>query len=304
MANEIVKYNNELNMVKFGSFTANEMNLFFSIVSRMREKGTNTIKFSWYELRYLSNYKPTSTKRFVDDLNGTYEKMLQLNFGSSYVANKKLTISRFVLFTGFDITADVNDVDSEIDAGSGCVEITVNPKLQHVLNDLESWTRYSLEEFINLKSTYSKTMFRLLKQFRTTGLYVVKIDDFRELLNIPASYAVGQIDQKVLSPIKKELNGIFENLNVKKNKSKKRGNKVLSYTFTFKPEPKNADDFTQTTNVYKKNSPSKKTKRKETLPAWAKSDHITEDGKMLPLEEQAKLNERLAKIRSNNSENV
>lgn len=296
MANEIVKYNNELNMVKFGSFTANEMNLFFSIVSRMREKGTDTVQFSWYELRYLSNYKPTSTKRFVDDLNNTYEKMLQLNYGSSYVANKKLTISRFVLFTGFDITASVNDVDSGIDAGSGNVEITVNSKLKHVLNDLESWTRYSLEEFINLKSTYSKTMFRLLKQFRTTGLYVVKIDDFRELLNIPKSYEVGQIDQKILNPIKKELDTIFKDLKIVKNKSRKRGNKILGYTFTFQPEPKNADDFTKTMN----SSSSQKNKRKETLPDWAKKDHVSNDGKMLSLEEQAKLNERLAKIRADN----
>ena len=172
MANEIVKYSNELNMVVFRKFTANEMNLFFSIVSRMREKGNETVNFSWEELRYLSKYKPTSTKRFIDDLNNTYEKMLQLNYGSSYVANNKLTISRFVLFTGFDITVKTNDDGSEIHTESGNVEITLNPKLEHVLNDLESWTRYSLEDFINLKSTYSKTMFRLLKQYRTTGKYM------------------------------------------------------------------------------------------------------------------------------------
>lgn len=299
MANEIVKYSNELNMVKFGSFTANEMNLFFSIVSRMRQKGSDTIKFSWHELRYLSKYKPTSTKRFVDDLNSTYIKMLQLNFGSSYVTNKQLTISRFVLFTGFDITANVNDVGSDINVESGNVEITVNPKLEHVLNDLESWTRYSLEEFINLKSTYSKTMFRLLKQFRTTGLYVVKIDDFRELLNIPKSYQVGQIDQKVLTPIKKELNLIFKDLKIVKNKSKKRGSKVLGYTFTFKPESNDADDFTQGQKKRDLSPSKQKSKRKETIPDWAKGDQITDDGNMISIEEQAKLNERLAQIRAN-----
>ena len=109
MANEIVKYGNEMNMVIFRKFTANEMNLFFSIVSRMRDKGSETVTFSWEELRYLSKYKPTSTIRFVDDLNSTYGKMLELNYGSSYVKNNKLTISRFVLFTDFSITAGVND---------------------------------------------------------------------------------------------------------------------------------------------------------------------------------------------------
>lgn len=240
MANEIVKHANELNMVVFRKFTSTEMNLFFSIVSRMRDKDTKSVVFSWEELRYLSKYKPTSIKRFVDDLNNTYSKMLQLNYGSSYVSKNKLTISRFVLFTDFSITAGSTDDNSDIDIESGKVEISVNPKLKHMLNNLESWTRYSLEEFVNLKSTYSKTMFRLLKQFRTTGIYTVKIDDFRELLDIPKSYQVGQIDQKVFNPIKKELTPIFKDLKIKKNKSRSRGNKVLGYTFTFKPELKNS----------------------------------------------------------------
>lgn len=297
MANEIVKYGNELNMVVFRKFTANEMNLFFSIVSRMREKGSESIEFSWKELRYLSKYKPTSTKRFVDDLNNTYGKMLQLNYGSSFVANNKLTISRFVLFTGFDITAATDD-DSEIDVESGKVEITINPKLDHILNDIESWTRYSLEDFINLKSTYSKTMFRLLKQYRTTGRFIVKMDDFRELLDIPKSYRLDNIDARVLRPIKEELNPIFKNLKITKNKSRNRGNKVLGYTFTFIPESKNADDFTQGTKIPADCSPKKK-KRKETLPDWAENEFKGNDGELLPEKEQAKFRERLAQIREN-----
>lgn len=299
MANEIVKYGNEMNMVVFRKFTANEMNLFFSIVSRMREKGTETINFSWEELRYLSKYKPTSSKRFVEDLNSTYGKMLQLNYGSSYVANNKLTISRFVLFTGFDITATVNDDGSEIDTGSGNVEITINPKLKHVLNDIESWTRYSLEDFINLKSTYSKTMFRLLKQYRTTGMYIVRIEDFRELLDIPQSYQVGQIDQKILTPITKELSNVFNNLKVTKNKSKKRGNKILGYTFTFTPESKNSDDFTQKGKIPKNNF-HKNIIKKEVLPDWAKDNEYqyNEENEMISEEEEAKLNERLMRFRS------
>ncbi|MCJ0727624.1 replication initiation protein, partial [Enterococcus faecium] len=38
MANEIVKYHHELNTIPLRKFTPVEMNLFFSIVSRMREK--------------------------------------------------------------------------------------------------------------------------------------------------------------------------------------------------------------------------------------------------------------------------
>lgn len=233
-------------MVIFRKFTANEMNLFFSIVSKMQNKGTDTVEFSWDELRYLSKYKPTSIQRFVDDLSSTYNKMLELNYGSSYISNSKLTITRFVLFTDFSITSDITEPDSngevDVDVKSGKVTISVNPKLKHILNDLERWTQYSLEEFINLKSTYSKTMYRLLKQYRTTGIYIVRIEEFRELLDIPLSYQVGQIDQKVFSQIKKELTPIFKNLKIQKNKSNRRGNKVMGYIFTFKPEPKSQEN--------------------------------------------------------------
>ena len=45
MANEIVKYEPELNTIPLRKFTPIEMNLFFSIVSRMRDKGNQKIRF-------------------------------------------------------------------------------------------------------------------------------------------------------------------------------------------------------------------------------------------------------------------
>ena len=81
MANEIVKYHHELNTIPLRKFTPVEMNLFFSIVSRMREKGDKTVRFTFDQLKDLSNYKATANVRFVDDLKTTYEKILSLRFG-------------------------------------------------------------------------------------------------------------------------------------------------------------------------------------------------------------------------------
>ncbi|MGF7440587.1 replication initiation protein, partial [Enterococcus faecalis] len=52
-----------------------------------------------------------------------------------------------------------------------------------LLNGLDSWVRYSLQQFNELESSYSKTMFRLLKQFRTKGFAYFSKDDFHELLD-------------------------------------------------------------------------------------------------------------------------
>ena len=78
MANEIVKYHHELNTIPLRKFSVVEMNLFFSIVSRMRDKGDKRVRFSFEELKELSNYKPTANARFVKDLEKTCDKLMDL----------------------------------------------------------------------------------------------------------------------------------------------------------------------------------------------------------------------------------
>ena len=73
MANELIKYDAELNTIPLKHFSPVEMNLFFSIVSRMRDKEDQIVRFSFEQLKELSNYKPTANKRFLDDIQHTYE---------------------------------------------------------------------------------------------------------------------------------------------------------------------------------------------------------------------------------------
>ncbi|MGK3451153.1 RepB family plasmid replication initiator protein, partial [Escherichia coli] len=74
MANIKVKYKNELNLVPMRNFDSVEMNLFFSICAKMKDKGLSKVQFTFEDLRDLSAYKPTSIKRFSDDLEAVYNK--------------------------------------------------------------------------------------------------------------------------------------------------------------------------------------------------------------------------------------
>ncbi|MFH7726704.1 replication initiation protein, partial [Streptococcus agalactiae] len=128
----------------------------------------------------------------------------------------------FVLFNGF-----------KIDKKQKFVEVRVNQDLDYIINGLTTeFSRFELSAFTSIRSTYAKTLFRLLMQYRSTGYYVVSIEDFRELLDIPEYYQMGNIDQKVLKPAMKELHNYFENLEVTKIKAKK-GNKIAKLEFTF-----------------------------------------------------------------------
>lgn len=234
VSNEIVKYDSELNTIPLRKFSPVEMNLFFSIVSRMRNKSDDIICFSFSDLKELSDYKMTATKSFVKDLESTYDKLMELKFSKRSASG--LSVEKFRMFTRFKINGDTDEPH---------VEIQVHDMALPLLNNLEQWVRYSLAEFRELGSGYSKTMFRLLKQFRTTGFAYFSKEDFNELLDIPKSYRETNIDQFVLNPIKQELTPLFTGLTIKKKYGKGRGKPVIGYQFTFKAERKDADDFSK-----------------------------------------------------------
>ncbi len=282
MANEIVKYHHELNTIPLRKFTPVEMNLFFSIVSRMREKGDKTVRFTFDQLKDLSNYKATANVRFVDDLKTTYEKILSLRFGRR--SESGLSYEMFVMFTKFKINGDTPEP---------YVDIQIFEDALPLLNGLDSWVRYSLQQFNELQSSYSKTMFRLLKQFRTKGYAYFSKEDFHELLDIPKSYKQPDIDKRVIKPIRQELTAIFKGLTIKKKYGKGRGKPVIGYKFSFKPEIKQADDFN-------KHAPTKEEQNRALAQADKQKEYeqqpTTIDEKILEAKRKVELLEQLKEL--------
>lgn len=177
--------------------------------NKLKEQDTNTLHLSFDELKKLSNYSPETRniKRFVDDLQRVYDKMLDIR----YTIRTETKIKKFVLFYKY-----------EIDISERYLEIATSPDLKYILNSITSnFTKFELKEMTHLKSTYAKNMFRILKQYKHTGYMKIKIEDFRERLDIPNSYRMSNIDQFVLNPIIKELSTIFKNLHINKIKAKK-----------------------------------------------------------------------------------
>lgn len=185
----IVKYKNRLNSIPLRRFNPTEMDLFFSIAAQVRDKGSETVTLSFKQLQHLTTYK-RSTERLVADLESTYDKLLQLNAKT----DDGDTITRFTLFNMYSISRSKQTVS-----------IAVNSRFKSLFNDLDQWTVFGLEQFVGLKSTYSKTMYRLVRQFRTTGYRRFKMDEFRYLLAIPKSYKPYHIMSRVVSVINDEL---------------------------------------------------------------------------------------------------
>lgn len=216
--NTLVVYKNDMNTVPLRDFNSKEMDLFFSICSQMRDKGLDKITFTFEQLKDLSNYKYEAFDRFITDIENVYNKLIKLNIR----IETEEKIVRFVLFT-----------DYEVDKIKSTVNISVHKEFKYILNDITgNFTKFELAEFVSLKSSYSKTAYRLLKQFRKTGYMVLTIDDFKEQFSIPRSYRMSHIDIKVLQPIQNELSLYFKNLEINKI-AKNKGRKITHIEFSF-----------------------------------------------------------------------
>ena len=223
MSGETVVYKNEMNLVPLRRFTSTEINLFFAMCNKLKEKNTTKLRLTFNELKELSNYSPETRNinRFAKDLDDVYKKMLELTI--KYEDDG--IIERFVLFNHYKI----NKIEQYL-------EISTAPELKHILNEITgNFTKFDLQEMTQLKSSYAKNMFRLLKQYKHTGHFKIHIDDFRERLDIPKSYRMTDLDTKVFKPIIKELGFIFKNLNINKIKARK-GRKIEWLEFTFDAE--------------------------------------------------------------------
>lgn len=220
MSKLAVKYDNDLNTIPFRNFNSVELDLFFSICANLKEKGTNKVTYNFDKLKEISKYEHRSVSRFVNDLDSTYQKLLNLDVK---LENKSKLI-RFNLFNYY-----------EIDKDNQTVEIAVNEHFDYILNDLNigNYTRFELKEFTSLKSTYSKAIYRLLKQYKSTGLWRVSVVEFRRLLSVPDSYRMSDLDKVILVPALKDLTPYFKGLNLKKIKAKK-GNRIEYFEFRFK----------------------------------------------------------------------
>jgi len=239
MSKMAVKYNNDLNTIPFRDFNATELDLFFTICSSVKEKGQEIIVFDFDTLKELSKYESSSIDRFVSDLQSTYSKLLKLSF----TLDDGDVIESFTLFNRYKI------IRSE-----RTVEIQVHENFHYLLNDLHigNYTRYELKEFTSLKSTYSKSIYRLLKQFKGTGLWKVSVIEFRRLLSVPKSYRMGNIDQQILKPAINELKPYFEGLNIKKIKANK-GNRIEFFEFRFKQQDDKKEWLESSTQKTSKN---------------------------------------------------
>ncbi|WP_195977855.1 replication initiation protein [Alistipes onderdonkii] len=222
MSDEIVKYSNQFNNQALRKFTALDLDLLMAIASRVRDKGTDEVAFTFEELKRLAGLQRNMTNdEFAKQIANVNRRLLALNFEFQ---NEEHDIIQFALFAGF-VTSPTKRT----------LTVSVNSRFSFLLNDLTSqFTRFELAEFADLKSKYAKEFYRRAKQYRSSGIWKISRDEFCRLLSVPKSTAeqVRDLNKRVLKPIIEEC-GPLLGLKIERQYVKRR---LSGFVFTFARE--------------------------------------------------------------------
>lgn len=242
---EIVKFHNDLNKIKFSEFNLYDYKIFFVACVKVLEKGDNLIEIDFSELRKileLTKRNTVSTEYLENMILETANKLSKINFNIENRFFKGFS----TLFTDFYIPKE----------GEKKLYVRINEKTKYILNNLvRNFTLANLQLLNSLTSKYSYRLYLELKQFENIddqnkfekdGRFYCwrnfEIENFREIMDIPSSYKMNDIDKRVLKPSLKELQIYFEDIFITKVKKLRKVTNIIFY-FIFKK-----DDFTLAVN--------------------------------------------------------
>lgn len=249
---EIVKYHNDFNKIKLPNLTEQEQNLLFGIIGKIRETGyQDKIIFTSQELLKFSTEHLTN-KALGNMLIILREKFFKADFTILIEDKERDLIGKEIinLFSSFRLWYPKKDSNY---TNLLSVELQVNLKFAYLVNELTAnFTRFELAEFMALSGKYTKTLYRLLKQYRQTGYLKMEWQEFVCVMDIPISKQIGEIDRDILKPALKELTkprNLFDQERIPfekltytklKGKGRGRGGNVIGIEFSFKPQPTEA----------------------------------------------------------------
>ncbi|BAW52498.1 replication initiation protein A (plasmid) [Helicobacter pylori] len=253
-----ITYHNNANKVNLGKLSEREANLLFAIFQRLKDQGNTLIRFEPQDLKRMLNID-ISNERLSEVVIKLWDSIKTADFWKISETETSIIQENYMLFSRCKIELNKPSKDLKY------LEIQLNDNYQYLLNNLGmgQYTSFNLLEFQRVRGKYAKTLYRLLKQYKSTGILSVEWEQFRELLDIPKDYTMPNVDKFVLKIALKELRKIypFEHLSYKKERRSHDKRKVTHIDFYFEQLP-------QGETKKQKQANKQRTKRDIKLMAW------------------------------------
>ncbi|GAA9099570.1 hypothetical protein Taitung37_14980 [Helicobacter pylori] len=234
-----ITYHNNANKVNLGKLSEREANLLFAIFQKLKDQGNTLIRFELQDLKRMLGIK-ISYDNLTRTARSMWNKIKTADFWEvrDIIVNGRECVSEknYMLFQVCEIVSDKETREFLY------MDIQLNTSYNYLLNNLGmggQYTSFKLLEFQRVRGKYAKTLYRLLKQYKSTGILSVEWSQFRELLDIPKDYDMTNIDKFVLKIALKELHKIypFEHLSYKKERRSHDKRKVTHIDFYFEQLP-------------------------------------------------------------------
>jgi len=230
---ELLKVHNDLTDVSLKTMSAGEIDLFYEILSEIKDHRENQLSLSFDHIKKRVNYKNKNEAKLIEDLLNTNKKLLSFNI----MVTHEGIIHQLNMFETF-----ITDPKDKI------LTVKVNKDFLYLINNVvENYTTVEIFELFALNSRYSKLIYRQLRRYRNSPypFWTITIEDFRECLGIPESFEMCHIDSRIIEPAIDELKQFFPRLRVEKIRKRitsGQGNStVVGLTFKWNAQVKSIE---------------------------------------------------------------
>lgn len=167
-----VKYDNYLNLILFKGMSKLDNNIFFAILSKLQNKGSEEIIIDGVEIKKIIGDTIHNNEVLKKNIRELAKKiascLVEFETEKSY--------KYFTLFRTLEV----------LKGKEFSIIARISEDFVFLLNDIKSgFTIFEVYEFCNLRSKYSQILYRLLKQYKSTGLLSMEWSKFLEIMNIP-----------------------------------------------------------------------------------------------------------------------
>ena len=225
----IVKYHNDLNKLKFYLFGELEQNILMGVFLNARFHNTKEFILNADDIAKFLPQRNPSKQEIFNRVMSLRENLFKIDYTHEMkLDNGLIELSFYNIFSVFTLVYTTENREFEY------LKIKISDDFSYLIHNITKFmTQFELEEFLFLNGKYAKALYIHLKQFRTTGIWRVKWDDFKEFLGIPSSYQVCDIDKQILNPCVEQLSSPLNLFELHENKTKKATRtlfKNLKYT--------------------------------------------------------------------------
>lgn len=245
MSNKKIRVHKEINLLPIHMGKESMVNVFYGLIEKYNKQiEYKAVTFSKQELWDLGGFK----QRYNEE---AFMEIMKILTKPTTFQNKKIKVWGSI-FTAEEI--DKNKIKIYVSEPyrpylfyKRDLDLMTRAKKKENMSiqDLDYWDREGKTkskylvllhkaDLLGISGKYNKRLYALLMQFNKSLKYFTAWNDFKEVLEIPKSYKVGDIDKQILNKAKKEL--LKFGLKITKINKVKKGRSIDKIEILFKIE--------------------------------------------------------------------